>query len=117
MDYIQGGEAVRVSADHCVVACYNGLIPHLCPQLPDQQKETLRYGVKVPFVYANVLLDNGRAYSKLGASMVHCPFDPFVEVITAPPTTSGGFQPPRGPDDPMAVFMMAAWRAMEEQTT
>jgi len=26
----------------------------------------------------------------------------------APPTTTGGYQPPRGPDDPMVVLMMAS---------
>jgi spermidine dehydrogenase len=107
VDYVQKGEALRVTADHCVLACYNGLIPHLCPEMPEQQKEGLRYGVKAPFVYASVLLDNGRAFSKLGAAFVNCPSDPFVVVSSAPPTTSGGYRPPGGPDDPMVVMMMA----------
>jgi spermidine dehydrogenase len=77
-------------------------------ELPDAQKEGLRNGVKVPFVYANVLLDNGRAFSKLGASRVSCPLDPFLMVGSAPPTTTGGFELPRGPDDPMMVLMMAS---------
>ena len=106
VDYVQQGTALRVTADHCVMACYNGLIPHLCPQMPEQQKEALRYGVKTPFVYANVLLENGQAFSKLNASMVQCPKDPFQWVSTGPNMTTGGYQPPQGPDDPMAVFMM-----------
>jgi spermidine dehydrogenase len=108
LDYVQQGKPLRVTGSHCVLACYNGLIPHLCPELPDAQKEALRYGVKVPFVYANVLLDNGRAFSKLGATRVTCPEDPFLMLGSAPPTTTGGFQPPRGPDDPMVVLMMAS---------
>ncbi len=107
VDYVQDGDALRVTSDHCILACYNGLIPHLCPELPDPQKNALRYGVKVPLVYANVLLDNGRAFSKLGASMVTCPRDPFTMLSSAPQTTTGGFEPPRGPDDPMVVLMMA----------
>jgi len=108
VDYVQKGEALRVSADHCVLACYNGLIPHLCPEMPEKQKEGLRYGVKVPFVYANVLLENGHAFSKLGATLVSCPNDPFLMVSAAPTTTTGGYEPPWGPADPMAVFMMAS---------
>jgi spermidine dehydrogenase len=27
---------------------------------------------------------------------------------SAPPTTTGGFEPPRGPNDPMVVFMMSS---------
>ena len=108
VDYIQQGEALRVSADHCVLACYNGLIPNLCPEMAEKQKKALRYGVKVPFVYANVLLRNGQAFAKLGATMTQCPYDPFQWVSAAPTMTTGGYEPPRGPDDPMAVFMMAS---------
>ncbi|ARN73077.1 NAD(P)/FAD-dependent oxidoreductase [Oceanicoccus sagamiensis] len=108
VDYVQQGTALRITADHCVLACYNALIPRLCPQLPEQQKEALLYGVKVPFVYANVLLENGRAFSKLDSTMVYCPNDPFQWVSAAPTMTTGGYQPPRTPEDPMAVFMMHA---------
>ena len=68
VDYVQQGKPLRITADHSVLACYNALIPHLCPEMSDSQKEGLRYGVKTPFVYANVLLENGRAYSELDAT-------------------------------------------------
>jgi spermidine dehydrogenase len=106
VDYVQQGSPLRITADHCVLACYNSLIPHLCPEMPEAQKEGLSYGVKTPFVYANVLLENGRAYSELGATLFQCPYDPFQWVSTAPSMTIGGYEPPRGPDDPMVVFMM-----------
>ena len=108
VDYVLGGAPVRATADRCVLACYNGIIPHLCPQLPEAQKEALRYGVKTPFVYANVLLRDGRAFDRLGATFVTCPDDPFVALSVAPPIAFGGYAPPRGPDDPMAVFMLSA---------
>jgi spermidine dehydrogenase len=89
-----------------VLACYNGAIPYLCPQLPESQKEALRYGVKVPLVMTNVLIENGHAFSKLGVSQVNCPDDPYVVVTLPPNTTTGGFQPPAGPDDPMVIYML-----------
>jgi spermidine dehydrogenase len=106
IDYVQQGKPLRITADHCVLACYNGLIPRLCPEMPESQKEGLSYGVKTPFVYANVLLENGHAYSELGATLFQCPYDPFQWVSSAPSMTVGGYEPPRGPDDPMVVFMM-----------
>jgi len=106
VDYVRDGKAVSVSGDHCVLACYNGAIPYICPQLPERQKEALGYGVKVPLVMTNVLIDNGRAFAKLGGGQVTCPNDPYVVVTTAPATTTGGHQPPRGPDDPMVIYMM-----------
>jgi len=108
VDYVQAGKPSRITADHAVLACYNALIPHLCPELPEPQKEALRYGVKIPFVYANVLLDNGRATSQLGMTRTSCPDDAFQMITTAPPTTCGGFEPPRGPDDPVVMLMMSS---------
>ncbi|MEH6551778.1 MAG: FAD/NAD(P)-binding protein [Pseudomonadales bacterium] len=106
VDYVQDGNALSVTGDHCILACYNGAIPHLCPQLPESQKEALRYGVKVPLVWVNVVLKNGHAWSKLGAAPVSCPDDPYVAMTVAPPTITGGHQPPSGPDDPMVLFML-----------
>ncbi|MEH6558885.1 MAG: hypothetical protein V7459_11360 [Oceanicoccus sp.] len=41
-------------------------------------------------------------------SITHCPYDPLQWVSAAPTMTAGGYEPPRSPDDPMAVFMMAS---------
>lgn len=106
VDYVQNGDAVSVTGDHCVLACYNGAIPHLCPQLPETQKEALRYGVKIPLVMTNVLLENGQAFAKLGVGQLNCPDDPYVVVTVPPATTTGGHQPPRGPNDPMLIYML-----------
>ncbi|MDC0220992.1 NAD(P)/FAD-dependent oxidoreductase [Gammaproteobacteria bacterium] len=106
VDYVQNGDAVSVTGDHCVLACYNGAIPHLCPQLPETQKEALRYGVKIPLVMTNVLVENGQAFAKLGVGQLNCPDDPYVVVTVPPATTTGGHQPPRGPNDPMLIYML-----------
>jgi len=108
IDYVQQGKPLRITANHCVLACYNNLIPALCPEMSDAQKSGLGYGVRVPFVYANILLENGRAFSELGVQITQCPYDPFQWVAAAPTMTTGGYEPPRGPDDPMVVFMMAS---------
>jgi spermidine dehydrogenase len=106
VDYVERGSAKRVMADHCILACYNGLIPHLCPEMPESQKAGLAYGVKTPFVYANVQVRDGKAFSKSGATLFQCPYDPFQWVSCAPTVAVGGFEPPRGPEDPMVIFMM-----------
>jgi len=108
VDYVQKSKPLRVSASSCILACYNGLIPHLCPEMTKQQKEGLSYGVKVPFIYANVLLNNGRAFSKLGVTLTQCPYDPFQWVSASPTMSTGSYEPPRSVDDPMAVFMMGS---------
>lgn len=106
VDYVQQGNPLRITADHCVLACNNALVPHLCPEMPQAQKDGLSYGVRTPFVYANVQLENGHAWSELGATFFQCPYDPFQWVSTAPTVAISGYEPPRGPEDPMVVFMM-----------
>ena len=106
IDYVEQGSPRRVMADHCILACYNGLIPHLCPEMPESQKAGLAYGVKTPFVYANVQVRDGKAFSRAGATLFQCPYDPFQWVSCAPTVAVGGFEPPRGADDPMVIFMM-----------
>ena len=106
VDYVELGEAKRVTAAHCIMACYNGLIPDICPEMPESQKEGLRYGVKTPFVYANVQLRDGKAFSQAGATLFQCPYDPFQWVSCAPTVSVGGYEPPRDPSDPMVIFMM-----------
>ncbi len=106
VDYVQNGSPLRVTADRCVLACYNAAIPYLCPELPEPQKEALGYGVKVPLVLSNVVLKDGRAWQKLGVDSVLCPQDPYDVMTTAPPTTTGGHKPLRSADDPMVVFLI-----------
>ncbi|MAD07138.1 MAG: Tat pathway signal protein [Gammaproteobacteria bacterium] len=108
VEYVRGGNSLSVTASHCVLACYNNLIPHLCPEMSERQKAGLSYGVRSPFVYANVLLNNGLAFSKLNLTFTHCPHDAFQWVSSAPTMSNGGYEPPRGPEDPMAVFMMGS---------
>ena len=42
--YARGGDVWSVKADACVLACWNGMIPYICPDLPAPQKEALAYG-------------------------------------------------------------------------
>jgi len=52
--YVKGGQARKVTAGHAVLACWNSIIPYLCPELPAPQREALAYGIKAPIVYTNV---------------------------------------------------------------
>jgi spermidine dehydrogenase len=71
--YVRDGQAFTVQSAHCVLACYHGIIPYLCPQLPSAQKEALAYQVKRPLVLTNVLLRDSRAADALGISGAYCP--------------------------------------------
>jgi spermidine dehydrogenase len=105
VSYVTGGKAFKVRGRHCILAGYNSMIPHLCPELPEAQKESLAYGVKTPFIWANVLLKTGAAVQQGGASVYQSPGSFFELVAHAPPVTLGGYEVSAGPDDPMVMFM------------
>jgi len=93
-------------AKHCVLACWNMMIPHLCPQLPETQKEALHYLVKVPLVYANVALANSQAFLALGVFRIYCPGSFHSSVRLNPVTNIGSYRSPRSPDEPVLVQMV-----------
>lgn len=70
VDYVQGGRSCRVRARHVVLACYNAIIPSLCPELPERQREALLMPVKSPILYTSVALNNWHAWKKLGIGAV-----------------------------------------------
>jgi len=105
VSYVTGGKAFKVRGRHCILAGYNGMVPHLCPELPDAQKESLAYGVKVPFIWANVVLKTGAGVRDGGASVYQCPGSFFELVSHAPPVALGTYQPPTERDEPMVMFM------------
>ncbi len=105
VSYVTGDKAFSVRGRHCILACYNGMIPHLCPELPQAQKENLAYGVKAPFIWANVLLRSGAAVRQGGASAYQCPGSFFDLVAHAPPVTLGDYRAPTRPADPLVMFL------------
>jgi spermidine dehydrogenase len=71
--YVRAGKAFTVRARNCVLACYNMMIPYLCPELPAAQKDALHSLVKTPLVYTSVALRNWESFRKLGTHRVYAP--------------------------------------------
>jgi spermidine dehydrogenase len=93
-------------AKHCVLACWNMMIPYLCPQLPETQKEALHYLVKVPLVYTNVAISNWQSFVNLGVSKIYCPGSFHSSVRLNPVTNIGSYRAPRSPDEPILIQMV-----------
>lgn len=108
VSYMEGGKAYTVKGKHCILACYNGMIPHLCPELPESQKKNLQYGVKVPLVMTNVLLRSGAAVNAAGPAQYQCPGSFFAVVTKAPPVSLGGYQDRSQGSEPMVLWMAHA---------
>ena len=103
--YVHMGQAHKVTARHCVMACYNGAIPYLCPQVSDAQKQALAYGIKVPLVYTKVLLPNWKPFVELGMDFVYYTDGFYKQVELAYPVSVGSYKHAKSPEDPMVLHM------------
>ncbi|MDO9712073.1 NAD(P)-binding protein [Paracraurococcus lichenis] len=103
--YVCRGEARRVVAGACVLACWGVMIPHLCPDLPPPQAEALRSQVKVPLVYASVLLRNWQAFRRLGLYEIEAPGSTWTGLRLDWKTRIGGYDSIRGPEEPVLLFL------------
>jgi spermidine dehydrogenase len=101
--YVRGGKAQRVRTRHCVLACYNAMIPYLCPELPAAQKEALSYALKAPLVYTRVLLRNWESFERLKLMDAFCPGSYHCSVGLGDPVSMGGYRCPRTPKEPMVL--------------
>jgi spermidine dehydrogenase len=103
--YVRGDQASRVQARHCVLACYNQIIPHMCPELPPPQREALMTMVKSPIIYTNVAIRNWQSWKNLGVGALLNPGSYFVMTHLDYPVDFGGYRYPQDPAEPAVVHM------------
>ena len=104
--YMRGGKLRTVTAKNCVLACYNMMIPYICPELPDKQREALSYLVKAPLVYTHVALRNWTSFAKFNVHHIVAPAGYHTYTAMDFPVSLGQYQFPGKPEDPMVLFML-----------
>jgi spermidine dehydrogenase len=104
--YVRGGTAWTARANNVVLACWNMVIPYLCPELPAAQKAALAYGAKVPLVYTNVAFTNWRAFERLGVANVYAPGSYHTLIDLDYPVSIGGYHFSDGPDEPIVAHLV-----------
>ena len=58
VSYVQNGQAYQIKARGSILACNSSMIPYLCPELPQAQREATAFQVKIPILYTTVALRN-----------------------------------------------------------
>ena len=112
--YARDGGLYNVRTRGVVMACFNAIVPHLVPDLPEAQKAALHMAVRKPLVTTNVAIRNWRAFEKLGVSSVSCPGMFFESMSLDFSPAIGGYQPPATPDDPIVIYMSLTDRILEK---
>jgi len=106
VSYIRNGKLQSVRASHAVMACFNGMVPYLCPELPEKQREGLKYGVKAPLVYTHVVIRNWKPFQKANVFQVLCPGSYHSYFSLDFPVSMGGYNFAKSPDDPAVLFLL-----------
>ena len=106
--YAREGKVYTARGKCAILACWNQMIPYLCEELPDAQKQALASATKVPLLYTTVVLRNGSAFEKLGANSIYAPGGYHSHVDIDLPVSIGGYRCPRTPDEPVVVHMSKA---------
>jgi spermidine dehydrogenase len=104
--YVTGGKLQTVRAANCVLACWHVVIPHICEELPDKQKEALSSAQKVPLLYTNVAISNWTSFQKLGANPIYAPGSYHTGCNLDLPVSIGDYRCSQKPDEPVVVHMM-----------
>jgi spermidine dehydrogenase len=104
--YINNNKAHKIRTKHCVMACYNMMVPHLVPDLPQKQKNALKQQVKIPLIYSTVMLNNWKAFKELGIAAASCPGNMHHLVLADFPVSIGKRKFPTSTEEPMAIQMI-----------
>ena len=105
VNYLREGEARNVTARNVVMACYHSMIPHLCPEMPQDQRTLLSYGLRAPLVYTNVLIRNWTSFVKLGLRRADCPGGYHHNVSLDYPVSLGEYHCPKSPEEPIVLHL------------
>jgi spermidine dehydrogenase len=103
--YARAGKVYLARAKNVILACWNAMIPYICQELPEKQKQDLAMAQKVPLLYTNVLLRNWTSFQKLAANAIYAPGGYHTNVDLDIPVSIGGYQCTREREEPVVVHM------------
>ena len=104
--YARGGKVYTAKAKNCILACWHVVIPYICDELPQRQKDALASAQKVPLLYTNVALRDWTSFQKLNTNAVYAPGCYHTRLGLDLAVSIGGYECARKPEEPIVVHMM-----------
>lgn len=102
--YVNDNKTYRVRGKHVIMACYNNIIPFICPEVPDEQREAISYATKIPLVSSNIALRNWRPFAELQTDRIHLPRSKMTNSYSLDfPVSMGGYNFSENPDQPVVL--------------
>jgi spermidine dehydrogenase len=102
--YVRGGKAARIGARHCVLACYNAMIPYIAPETTPEQRAALHANVRAPLVYVNVVVRNWQPWHKLGVAYIDNPGGTYAAYLDFP-VSLDGYRFSADPSQPICIHL------------
>jgi len=107
VNYIHDNKSYQVTGEAAVMACYNMMIPHIVPDLPEEQAAALRLQTNSPMAYTTVGLKNWRAIKEIEMGLAMSPGNMHQAVLMDFPVSMGGYEYTKTPDDPCVIQMIS----------
>jgi spermidine dehydrogenase len=102
--YVRDGNPYRVRARHTILACYNQMVPHICPDLPKKQAEAIAVAEKIPLAYINIVLRDSKAFENLGYHSFYVPQADLMHSFGLDfPVSMGNYRFAQSAGDPVIV--------------
>ncbi len=98
--YVKAGLAHDIRARDVIFAGYSAMVPHICPEFPAAQTQAFATQVKVPLLYANMLVRNWQPFVKLGVDGIRFPGGLMDSMVLDFPVSLGDYQFHSSPDQP-----------------
>ncbi|MGW8888627.1 NAD(P)-binding protein [Streptomyces sp. NPDC055749] len=105
VSYAHEGRSYRVTGRNVIMACWNSVASYVVQGLPAEQQAAMRYGVKVPLIYARVALRDWRPFAAAGVSRVSTPSMYWNSFGLSPVSRIGGYELPHDPAKPTVVTL------------
>jgi spermidine dehydrogenase len=106
--YSRRDKTYTATAKNVILACWHVMIPLICDDLPDAQKDALLSAQKAPLVYSSVLVRNWTSFQKIGANSIFCPGSYHTHLDMDLPVSMGEYQCPHSPEEPAVLHMSKA---------
>lgn len=104
--YARQGRYAAAVAPHTVMAGWSMANAHTVLGLPAHQKAAMRANIKLPFVYAQVVLRRWHALQRAGIAVAYAPGAYFQYCQMDFPVRMGGQVPAQSPDDAAVLLMI-----------
>ena len=101
ISYLNEGKTYTVKAGNVILACMNNVIPAICPEFPEVQKEAQRKAVRCANLMVNVLFRNWESFEQAGLRSVASPYSFYGSMGLPGARQFGRMMPSLSPSEPV----------------